>query len=309
MVRLFAILLLSMPLVQEPAPFSPDVRAAERRFADALQRHDRAAFEKLVAPDAVFFIPGVLQGREAILQAWIPFLANNGSSLALEPVSVSGQGDVLVTEGRFAITGNGPVRPVANAIYLAVWKRGADGWLIHSFSGGAPPPPRASVASAPFQSTGGLGDYRFGMSRQQVRQIPACAPYLDVPSTSGLECPNFTFEGRKMNVSFIFTGDTLRRVQLWYYEGTSEKDAKAAIDAAVAYLTREAGGVHSYELPKDAAVTSDEIVKALKKQPSPPGQPASVQLVTESTQKPEQLHARVLNGGETYMVLLFVSAR
>ena len=111
-----------------------------------------------------------------------------------------------------------------------------------------------------------------------------------------------------MNVSFIFTGDALRRVQLWSYEGKSEKDAKKAVDAVVEYLTREAGAVRSYELPKDAAVNADEIVKALKKQPVGP-QPASVQLVTESTQKPEQLHARVLRGGETYMVLMFVSAR
>jgi ketosteroid isomerase-like protein len=307
----FAILLLSLPLIQEPAAFSPDVHAAERRLADALQRHDRAAFEKLIEPDAVFFIPGVLQGRDAIVQGWIPFLAMNGSTLALEPVSVSGQGDTLVTEGRFSITGNGPVRPVVNAVYLAVWKRGADGWVIHSFSGGAPPPPRASTAPVPaaLRPMGGLGDYRFGMSRQQVRQIPACAPYLDVPSTSGLECPNLTFEGRKMNVSFLFTGDTLRRVQLWYYEGTSEKDAKKAIDGVVEYLTREAGAVHSYELPAGAAVETDEIIKAVKKQSPPPGQPASVQLVTASTQKPEQLHARVLRGGETYMVLMFVSAR
>src|SRR5258705_5024342 len=164
-----AILLLTSPAVQEPA-FTPDVHAAERRFADALQRHDAAAFQQLVAADAVFFIPGVLQGREAIFQGWLPFLANNASTLVLEPVSVSGQGDVIVTEGRFSITGNGPVRPVVNAVYLAVWTRGAAGWTIHSFSGGAPPPPRASTAPSPLRASGGLGDYRFGMSRQQVRQ-------------------------------------------------------------------------------------------------------------------------------------------
>ena len=36
---------------------------------------------------------------------------------------------------------------------------------------------------------------------------------------------------------------------------------------------------------------------------------ANVQLVTESTQTPEQLHARVLRDGDSYMVLMFVSAR
>jgi ketosteroid isomerase-like protein len=306
---LFAIMLLSAPLTQEPAGFSPDVRAAERNLVGALQRHDRAAFERLIAADAIFFSPSVLQGRDAILQAWIPFLAINGSTMVLEPGGVSGQGDVLVTEGRFSITGNGPIRPIQNAVYIAVWKRTSDGWLLYSFSGGAPPPPRASTAPAPLRPAGGLGDYRFGMSRQQVRQVPACTPYLDVPSTTGLECPNFTFEGRKMNVSFLFTGDTLRRVQLWYYEGKSEKDAKKAADEALEYMAREAGTVHSYELPAGSAVNTEEIFKALKKQTPAPGQAANVQLVTESTQKPEQLHARVVRGGETYMVLMFVSAR
>jgi ketosteroid isomerase-like protein len=305
----FAILLFSVPLLQEPAAFSPDVRAAERRFADALQRHDRAAFERLVAPDAVFFLPNVLQGRDAIVAAWIPFLTTNGSTLALEPGSLSGQGDAVIMEGRFSIAGSGPIRPVQNALYLAVWKRGSDGWMLYSFSGGAPAPPRASAAPSPLRPAGGLVDYRFGMSRQQVRQIPACTPYLDVPSTGGLECPNFTFEGRKMNVSFLFRGDALWRVQLWYYEGTSENDAKKAAEAVLEYLKREAGTVHSYELPADAAVNADEIVKVLKKQSPGPGQPVGVQLVTEATPKPEQLHARVVRGGETYMVLMFVSAR
>jgi hypothetical protein len=156
---------------------------------------------------------------------------------------------------------------------------------------------------------GGLGDYRFGMSKPQVRQIPACEPYLDVPSTGGLECPNFTFEGRKMNVSFVFQNNALRLVQLWYYEGSSEKDTKKAIDAMLEYLTREAGAVHSYELPSGAAVTSDEIVKALKKQTPVGNQPPTIQIVTESSAKPEQLHARVLKGGDTFMVLMFITAR
>lgn len=302
-------LLLTLIAAQEPA-FTPDVRAAERAFADALQRHDRGAFERLIAPDAIFYLPTVLEGREAIAMGWIPFLAINGSLLNIEPGSVSGQGDLLVTEGRYSIGGTGPIRPVQGGRYLAVWKRGADGWTIYSFAGGSPPPPRPTAgAPAPARAMGGVGDYRFGMSKPQVRQIPACEPYLDVPSTGGLECPNFTFEGRKMNVSFVFQNNGLRMVQLWYYEGSSEKDAKKAIDGMLEYLTREAGVVHSYELPSGAAVTSDEIVKALKKQTPSGNQPANVQIVTESTSKPEQLHARVIKGGDKFMALMFVTAR
>jgi ketosteroid isomerase-like protein len=304
-----AALLLASALSQEPA-FSPDVRAAERAFSDALQRHDRVAFERLVAPDAIFYLPVVLEGREAVTMGWIPFLAINGSVLNIEPGSVSGQGDLLVTEGHYSITGNGPIRPVPNGRYLAVWKRGTGGWTLYSFAGGSPPPPRATTTAPPApRFAGGLGDYRFGMTKPQVRQLPACEPYLDVPSTGGLECPNFTFEGRKMNVSFVFANNLLRMVQLWYYEGTSEKDTKKAIDGMLEYLTREAGVLHSYELPAGAAVTSDEIVKAVKKQTPSGNQPAGAQIVTESTSKPEQLHARVLRTGDRWMVLMFVSAR
>lgn len=63
------------------------------------------------------------------------------------------------------------------------------------------------------------------------------------------------------------------------------------------------------DLPAGTAVNADEIFKVLKKQSPVPGQAANVQLVTESTQTPEQLHARVLRDGDSYMVLMFVSAR
>jgi ketosteroid isomerase-like protein len=210
-----ASLVLAAAAAQEPA-FTPDVRAAERAFADALQRHDRAAFERVIAPDAIFYLPTVLEGRDAITMGWIPFLAVNGSMLNIEPGSVSGQGDLLMTEGRYSIAGTGPIRPVQGGRYLAVWKRGTEGWTLYSFAGGAPPPPRPTIgAPPPPRVAGGVGDYRFGMTKPQVRQIPACEPYLDVPSTGGLECPNFTFESRKMNVSFVFANNGLRLVQLW----------------------------------------------------------------------------------------------
>jgi Transcriptional regulator PadR-like family len=55
-----------------------------------------------------------------------------------------------------------------------------------------------------------------------------------------------------------FFGDALRRVQLWDYEGTSEKDATKATEAALEYLVREAGAVHSYELPAGLALADGQ---------------------------------------------------
>jgi hypothetical protein len=251
----------------------------------------------------------LLQGRDAIVQGWIPFLMNTGSTIVLERSRTTGREDVIITEGKFSITGNGPVRPVQNATFMAVWKRAPEGWLLYSFATGLPAAPRPTTPQAP-AALGGLLDYRFGMTREQVRQVSACQPYLDVPVTGGVECPNFTFEGKKMNISFIFAGPALRRIQLWFYEGNSEKDAKKATDAALAYLTREAGAVHSYELPTGAETTTDEIFKALKKMTVPPNQAVSVQLVTQSTARPEQFHSRVARmPDDGYGVYVFVSAK
>jgi ketosteroid isomerase-like protein len=296
-------LALQIAASQNPeAPFTPDIRAAELTLVDALQHHDRAAFERLVASDAVFFLPSLLQGRDAIVQGWIPFLIETGSTLVLSPAKISGSADISITEGTLAVTGNGPVRPVASMTYVGVWKRAAEGWQLYSFSAAAAARPVARPTLS-----GGVGDYRFGMTRAQVRQVGACQPYLDVPSTGGLECPNFTFDGRKMNVSFVFAGDTLRRVQLWYYEGKSEKDAKKAVDAILDYFQREGLTVHSYEMP--APVTTDDVFKALKKMPGTQAQPGTIQIVSESSSRPEQIHARVIKVEDGYMAFLFFSAR
>jgi hypothetical protein len=234
---------------------------------------------------------------------------NTGSTIVLEPSRTTGREEVIITEGKFSITGSGPVRPVQNATFMAVWKRAPEGWQLYSFAIGVAPPPRPATPPTP-AAAGGLMDYRFGMTREQVRQVAACQPYLDVPITGGLECPNLTFEGKKINISFIFAGPALRRIQLWFYEGRSEKDAKTATDAALAYLTREAGAVHSYELAAGTEPTTEEIFKALKKMTVPPNQAATVQLVTQSSARPEQFHSRVARmPDDSYGVYVFVSAK
>jgi hypothetical protein len=54
------------------------VKDAQAALIDALTRHDRAAFERVLDADPVFFLPGLSQGREAILKSWIIFLLPSG---------------------------------------------------------------------------------------------------------------------------------------------------------------------------------------------------------------------------------------
>ena len=61
------------------------------------------------------------------------------------------------------------------------------------------------------------------MTRDEVRRVPDCEPYTQVAVTGGLECPHYRFDDREMNISFIFAGEHLRRIQLWYYAGGVER--------------------------------------------------------------------------------------
>ena len=72
------------------------------------------------------------------------------------------------------------------------------------------------------------------MSREEVSRVSDCKPYANVSSTGGLECPYYTFEGRSMNVSFLFNAGGLYRIQLWFYEGESESAAGPNVNQAPA---------------------------------------------------------------------------
>ena len=240
-----ASLLFAAAAVQEPA-FTPDVRAAERAFSDALQRHDRAAFERLIAPDAIFYLPTVLEGRDAITMGWIPFLAINGSVLNIEPGSVSGQGDLLVTEGRYSIGGTGPIRPAGRPLPRGL-KRGTDGWTVCFRRRGSAPRPANGCRRLRM-----MGGGRLSLDDEAAGPPDSACDRTDVPSTGGFE-PELTFEGRKMNVSFVFQNNALRMVTSGTTR-TSEKDAKAT-DAVLSIDARPASSVR---LASGAAVTSDD---------------------------------------------------
>jgi hypothetical protein len=146
------------------------------------------------------------------------------------------------------------------------------------------------------------------MSRAEVRTVGDCQPYTIVARTGGLECPNYMFEGRKMNISFIFGDEGLRRIQLWFYEGESESDAREALGRVIEYLERVAGGVRIPAFP-GKAVTPDGILAVLNRSALQPGYFTQFELSTAPGSHREVWFSRVARHQFGYAVMLFADPR
>lgn len=132
----------------------------------------------------------------------------------------------------------------------------------------------AAFLSAATAFANGLGPYRLGMKAPEVQAVKACTPYKPVPSTGGLECPAFELAGKKRNISFIFdpaTGGSLRKIQVWFYEGTDGAAAEAALVELISYLESEYGALESNALPAGAPVTAKALRAVVERPPATPG--------------------------------------
>ena len=160
-------------------------------------------------------------------------------------------------------------------------------------------------ASAP-RGAAAIGEYRFGMTRAQVAAVKSCAPYRQVASTGGLECSNFMLGTKRLPISFIFTGDALTRVQLWFYDGTYTKQAHEATAEMLAFLSRY-GTVRSSE-PK-GPLTPDAILSKLRAMArgAQPGQAVRVQVLTTGTGKPPFVHGSATVARSGFYVFAFLS--
>ena len=274
---------------------------AERAFAASLERHDRAAFESMFAPDAESSLPSVKHGPEQIANSWLPFLIDPGTTMLLttseavvtEP-GVSGR-----TSGTFDIRGRtaAGVRVLPGGTYEITWRIIGGRWKISRLAGSGGRPARSA-------DRGGVGPYRFGMSRSDVGQIGDCEPYTQVAVTGGLECPHYSFDGQEMNISFIFEADRLRRIQLWYYEGESERDARAAIGRVLEFLQRTAGPVTLRSRPGVPVTVSSVMSATAAAVPDWRGV-AGVELCTAPGSQSEVWFSRVGRHPGGYMVMLF----
>jgi ketosteroid isomerase-like protein len=304
-VFLAALLLNTLPLAGQTRPAAPPLEAAEAAFVKALAVPDRDVFRQLLAPDTVFFFPVEARGPEAIVEKWLPFLLDPALTLALaiDTSTTAQSGEIGQTVATFAIKGrtNAGMRTTPAGSFSIAWRLVDGQWKIRTLSG-------AGKGGVKLAHRGGVGGFRFGMSRTEVSRVPDCQPYTNVSSTGGIECPNYLFDGRKMNISFLFNGDELRRIQLWFYNGPSETEAREAIGVVIDHLKKTAGGARVNGLP-ELEVTPDAVMNVLNGGPLRPGAVAQVEISTPTTSEPEAWFARVGRHQFGYPVMLFADSR
>ena len=299
------LLILCAPAVAAGQSASPSLQDADRAFAATLASHDRAAFVAMLAPDAESTLPSVVRGPEAIANAWLPFLIDPGTTMILTSIEtvISAGGSTGTSSGTFAIRGrtaNG-VQTIPAGTYALTWRLVDGQWKVASISGSGRGKPGPSAA-------GGTGSYRFGMTREEVSRVTDCAPYTRVAVTGGLECPSYRFDGRDMNISFLFAGDALRRIQLWYYQGESRAEAQEAVGRVLAFFTRTTGGATIVARP-ELPVGEAAVIDAIDRNPAlRPGEMVHVEICGPSNSGSERWFARVGRHQHGYLVMLFAEA-
>jgi len=304
-VFLAIVLLNASPLMGQTKPAAPSLEAAEAALVKALAIPDRDAFRQFLAPDTVFLFPVEARGPEAIVEKWLPFLLDPALTLALtiETSTTAQSGEIGQTTAAFAIKGrtNTGMRTTPAGSFSIAWRLIDGQWKIGNLSG-------AGKGGVKLARQGGVGGFRFGMSRAEVSRVPDCQPYTNVSSTGGIECPNYLFNGRKMNISFLFNGDALRRIQLWFYNGESETEAREAIGFVIDHLRKVGGGARVNGLP-ELEVTPDAVMKLLNGGQLRPGAVIQVEISTPTTSEPEAWFARVGKHQFGYPVMVFADSR
>ena len=119
---------------------------ADEAFNRALAARHRPAFTSWIAEDAVFLGSGLLDGREAIVEAWSIFLdRDSGRTLSWQPfrAEVSECGDLGFTIGDYTAAALDEMGASQRMIgtYVSVWRRDDEGaWRVVVDSGTPPTP-------------------------------------------------------------------------------------------------------------------------------------------------------------------------
>jgi ketosteroid isomerase-like protein len=119
------------PLRSQAAPSAAarQVSAAESSFAATMASRDLAAFESMIAPDAIFFgEQSVLRGRAAVVEGWRRLFTGPAAPFSWKPESVE-----VLASGTLAHS-SGPVLDAEGrriGSFNSVWRREPDGtWLV-----------------------------------------------------------------------------------------------------------------------------------------------------------------------------------
>jgi uncharacterized protein (TIGR02246 family) len=100
---------------------------------EAFRKGDADSISLMYTEDAELFIPGapVLEGRQAIHEAWKKIVGSGGNTLRSVVREVQESGDLAYDTGHF--TASAPNGSVLNAgKWIVIWKRQSKGeWKIH----------------------------------------------------------------------------------------------------------------------------------------------------------------------------------
>jgi ketosteroid isomerase-like protein len=118
--------------MDSPVADGRTLRQADQALASAVERHDRAAFEALLAEDAYFAGGGQpLRGRAAVSKGWASFFEPDGPRLSWAPelAEMSRSGDLGYTVGHYRFESRDAAgRSVKReGRYVTVWRKEADG--------------------------------------------------------------------------------------------------------------------------------------------------------------------------------------
>lgn len=100
------------------------------------------------------------------------------------------------------------------------------------------------LVTASATAASGLGPWKFGMSRDEVKAISQFGPYKSF-SNGDLEIHAYEFDRQKRNVQFFFDGRGLNRIEINYYEDREPAQATAAFRDVCEYYRREYGQVEA----------------------------------------------------------------
>lgn len=110
----------------------------------------------------------------------------------------------------------------------------------------------------------GFGGWTFGMTKAQVKQVKACKPYKPVKSTGGLECRNYRHISAVNNISFVFRGGKLAKIQVWLYEGKAPAKAARRLHQLMAHYKKRYGAVESPQLQQPHKLSLAKLLTLVK---------------------------------------------
>jgi ketosteroid isomerase-like protein len=202
----------------QPDPLAADLRAEDQALLDAIAPGDRALWDRLLAPDAVYVDEnGEVMDRAAYLASLQPLPAGASGTITIVDYSLRRSGDTaLVVHRDDEREDYHGVRLRAEYLMTETWLRRADGWrlaMVHAYVV-AKDPPAVAVPSGVLDAYVGRyvagKDLVFVVRRDGERLVGGREGR--VPHELKLEGPDLVFTPGQPRNRLLFQRDAAGRV-------------------------------------------------------------------------------------------------